>query len=159
MIAWRWPPGQRAQTWAPWKTGSKSSLAHGGDPQYPHLLAPCDLQVVKAAGVTFAASMLERMIEEQARGEPQKAHAIRASMTAIVGEDLSAIEPRSSEAKMLKEVLSAQGLWSQYLEVGIGADAEVFTKAARCRRWATVRQSACILHGIGTSRSRRSCWL
>lgn len=108
----------------------RSSLAHGGDPQYPHLLAPCDLQVVKAAGVTFAASMLERVIEEQARGEPEKAHAIRASMTAIVGEDLSAIAPGSDEAKKLKEVLSAQGLWSQYLEVGIGPDAEVFTKAA-----------------------------
>jgi len=107
-----------------------SSLRHGGDPLHPHLLAPCDLQVVKAAGVTFAASMLERVIEEQARGEPEKAHAIRASMTAIVGEDLLAIEPGSDEARKLKEVLSAQGLWSQYLEVGIGPDAEVFTKAA-----------------------------
>ncbi|EON18759.1 fumarylacetoacetate hydrolase [Cupriavidus sp. GA3-3] len=107
-----------------------SSLCHGGDPRHPHLLAPCDLQVVKAAGVTFAASMLERVIEEQARGEPEKAHAIRASMTAIVGEDLSAIKPGSDEARKLKEVLSAQGLWSQYLEVGIGPDAEVFTKAA-----------------------------
>ena len=108
----------------------RSSLAHGGDPQYPHLLAPCDLQVVKAAGVTFAASMLERVIEEQARGEPEKAHSIRASMTAVVGEDLSTIQPGSEEARRLKEVLSAQGLWSQYLEVGIGPDAEVFTKAA-----------------------------
>lgn len=107
-----------------------SSLRHGGDPGYPHLLAPCDLQVVKAAGVTFAASMLERVIEEQARGEPEKAHAIRQSMTAIVGDDLSAIEPGSDEAARLKELLSVQGLWSQYLEVGIGPDAEVFTKAA-----------------------------
>lgn len=108
----------------------ESSLRHGGDQRHPHLLAPCDLQVVKAAGVTFAASMLERVIEEQARGEPAKAHAIRASMTAIVGEDLSAIEPGSDEARKLKEMLSGKGLWSQYLEVGIGPDAEVFTKAA-----------------------------
>ncbi|WP_159910684.1 fumarylacetoacetate hydrolase family protein [Pantoea sp. 18069] len=107
-----------------------SSLAHGGDPQQRHLLAPCDLQVVKAAGVTFAASMLERVIEEQARGEADKAHAIRSSMTAIVGNDLARIAPGSAQAMELKRLLSAQGLWSQYLEVGIGPDAEVFTKAA-----------------------------
>ncbi len=108
----------------------QSSLEHGCDTQHRHLLAPCDLQVVKAAGVTFAASMLERVIEEQARGEADKAHAIRSSMTAIVGDDLARIAPGSEQAMELKRLLSAQGLWSQYLEVGIGPDAEVFTKAA-----------------------------
>ncbi|MET1116834.1 MAG: fumarylacetoacetate hydrolase family protein [Comamonas sp.] len=108
----------------------QSSLEHGGDLNHRHLLAPCDLQVVKAAGVTFAASMLERVIEEQARGEAAKAHAIRSSMTAIVGDDLARIAPGSAQAMELKKLLSSQGLWSQYLEVGIGPDAEVFTKAA-----------------------------
>lgn len=120
-------PGADLGTVADWL---ESSLAHGGDPRYSHLLAPCDLQVVKAAGVTFAASMLERVIEEQARGVPEKAQTIRESMTAVVGEDLSTIKPGSDQARKLKEILSAQGLWSQYLEVGIGPDAEVFTKAA-----------------------------
>lgn len=93
-----------------------------------HLLAPCDLQAVKAAGVTFVASMLERVIEEQARGDASKAEAIRADMTAIIGDDLSKIEPGSAGAARIKEVLLEKGAWSQYLEVGIGPDVEVFTK-------------------------------
>lgn len=93
-----------------------------------HLLAPCDLQAVKAAGVTFVASMLERVIEEQARGDASKAEAIRADMTAIIGDDLSKIEPGSEGAARIKEVLLEKGAWSQYLEVGIGPDVEVFTK-------------------------------
>ena len=93
-----------------------------------HLLAPCDLQAVKAAGVTFVASMLERVIEEQARGDASKAEAIRADMTAIIGDDLSKIEPGSDGAARIKEVLLEKGAWSQYLEVGIGPDVEVFTK-------------------------------
>ena len=99
------------------------------DPGRPWLLAPIDLQVIKAAGVTFAVSMLERVIEERARGNPSAAAAIRAEITRLVGDDLSKMIPGSSEAMRLKEVLIAQQAWSQYLEVGIGADAEVFTKA------------------------------
>jgi fumarylacetoacetate (FAA) hydrolase family protein len=95
----------------------------------PWLLAPCDLQAIKAAGVTFVASMLERVIEEQARGDASKAESARAAVVAVIGENLSAVVPGSPEAARLKEVLIAQGLWSQYLEVGIGPDAEVFTKS------------------------------
>ncbi|HET7717547.1 MAG TPA: fumarylacetoacetate hydrolase family protein [Bauldia sp.] len=95
----------------------------------PWLLAPVDLQAVKAAGVTFAVSMLERVIEEQARGAPEKAAAIRAEMTAAIGEDLARLKPGSDQAMALKALLIAKGMWSQYLEVGIGPDAEVFTKA------------------------------
>jgi fumarylacetoacetate (FAA) hydrolase family protein len=95
----------------------------------PWLLAPIDLQVVKAAGVTFAVSMLERVIEERARGDASAAAAIRAEVLRLVGHDLRRLKPGSPEASRLKEVLVAQGAWSQYLEVGIGPDAEVFTKA------------------------------
>lgn len=108
----------------------ESTCIHGPDPAQRHLLAPNDLQVVKAAGVTFAASMVERVIEEQARGDPGKADAVRRQVAAVVGDDLAAIRPGSAEAAALKELLLAKGLWSQYLEVGIGPDAEVFTKAA-----------------------------
>ena len=99
------------------------------DPTKPWLLAPIDLQVIKAAGVTFAISMLERVIEERARGNPDSAQAIRAEVTRIVGTDLSQLKPGSAEAQHVKDVLVSQNAWSQYLEVGIGPDAEVFTKA------------------------------
>jgi len=99
------------------------------DPAKPWLLAPIDLQAIKAAGVTFAISMLERVIEERARGNPAAAHAIRSEITRLVGEDFAKLKPGSPEAMHLKEVLIAQGAWSQYLEVGIGPDAEIFTKA------------------------------
>jgi fumarylacetoacetate (FAA) hydrolase family protein len=95
----------------------------------PWLLAPIDLQVLKAAGVTFALSMLERVIEERARGNPSSAEAIRAEVARLVGDDLSKLKPGSAEAMHLKQVLIAQQAWSQYLEVGIGPEAEVFTKA------------------------------
>ncbi|MHB2167303.1 fumarylacetoacetate hydrolase family protein [Alsobacter sp. R-9] len=95
----------------------------------PWLLSPVDLQAVKAAGVTFAISMLERVIEERARGDFNAAASIRKEITALVGDDLSRLKPGSPEAMRLKEVLIAQGAWSQYLEVGIGPDAEIFTKA------------------------------
>lgn len=95
----------------------------------PWLLAPCDLQAVKAAGVTFATSMLERVIEEKARGNPAAAAAIRTEIQALIGDDLSQLKPGSEQAMSLKQVLIAQGAWSQYLEVGIGPDAEIFTKA------------------------------
>jgi len=93
------------------------------------LLAPCDLQAIKASGVTFVASLLERVIEEQARGDVRTAEAVRRSIVAIVGSNLRSIRPGSPEARAVKDALIAQGIWSQYLEVGIGPDAEIFTKA------------------------------
>ena len=99
------------------------------DPTKPWLLTPIDLQAIKAAGVTFATSMLERVIEESARGNPDGAAAIRAEVQRIVGNDLSSLVPGSAQAEALKQALIAQGAWSQYLEVGIGPDAEIFTKA------------------------------
>jgi fumarylacetoacetate (FAA) hydrolase family protein len=99
------------------------------DGNKPWLLAPIDLQAIKAAGVTFPRSMLERVIEEQARGAPQQAEAIRQSVAAHFGGDLANLKPGSKEAAEFKRVLIAQGAWSQYLEVGIGPDAEIFTKA------------------------------
>jgi len=99
------------------------------DPGCAHLLAPCDLQVVKAAGVTFAASLIERVIEEQAGGDKARADAVRTEVQAVIGSRLAALRPGSEAARALKTVLQARGLWSQYLEVGIGPDAEVFTKA------------------------------
>ena len=98
------------------------------DARRPWLLAPNDLQAIKAAGVTFVSSMLERVIEEQARGDPAKAESVRAALVAIIGEKLS-VAPGSAEAARVKEALIAQGAWSQYLEVGIGPDAEIFTKS------------------------------
>ena len=95
----------------------------------PWLLAPIDLQAIKAAGVTFAVSMIERVIEERARGNPEAAESIRAEIVKLVGDDLQKLKPGSPEAARLKEVLIAQGAWSQYLEVGIGPDAEIFSKA------------------------------
>ena len=98
------------------------------EPPLPWFLAPCDLQAVKAAGVTFVSSMLERVIEEQARGDPARAERVRAAVVAIIGENLRSVKPGSPQAARLKEALIAQGVWSQYLEVGIGPDAEIFTK-------------------------------
>lgn len=94
-----------------------------------HLLAPCDLQAIKASGVTFAESMVERVIEEQAAGNADHAQEIRARVQRVIGDSLSGIEPGSEKAMQVKAVLQKEGLWSQYLEVGIGPDAEVFTKA------------------------------
>ena len=95
----------------------------------PYLLAPIDLQAIKAAGVTFAISMLERVIEERARGAPEQATALRAEITGLIGDDLARLKPGSPPAMALKDLLIKKGMWSQYLEVGIGPDAEVFTKA------------------------------
>lgn len=125
----------RALRAAPGETvGSVQSLlanssAASRDTTLPWLLAPCDLQAIKAAGVTFATSMLERVIEEKARGNPAAASAIRTEIQSLIGDDLSQLKPGSEQAMALKQVLIAQGAWSQYLEVGIGPDAEIFTKA------------------------------
>ena len=106
-----------------------NALPDHRDSSKPWLVAPLDLQVLKAAGVTFVVSMLERVIEERARGNPSSAAAIRQEVERLVGDDLSRLKPGSAEAMRLKDVLIAQQAWSQYLEVGIGPDAEVFTKA------------------------------
>ena len=98
------------------------------DAKKPWLLAPLDLQAVKAAGVTFITSLLERVIEERARGDFNAAAAIRVEVERLVGKDLRALKPGSQQAMDLKRVLIEQGAWSQYLEVGIGPDAEIFTK-------------------------------
>ncbi|SAL68321.1 fumarylacetoacetate hydrolase [Caballeronia udeis] len=93
------------------------------------LLAPCDVQAIKACGVTFAVSLIERVIEEQAAGDPVKAKGVREMITAVIGSDLSQIEPGSEAAMRLKTELQRRNAWSQYMEVGIGPDAEVFTKS------------------------------
>jgi fumarylacetoacetate (FAA) hydrolase family protein len=99
------------------------------DTSRPWLLAPIDLHAIKAAGVTFATSMLERVIEERARGNPDAALAIRSGIRDLIGDDLAKLKPGSPEALKLKDLLLARNMWSQYLEVGIGPDAEIFTKA------------------------------
>ena len=106
-----------------------NSKAEGQDATVPWLLAPCDLQVVKAGGVTFATSLIERVIEEQAGGDPSRAEGLRSQVTSLIGTDLSDIRPGSAQAQALKNLLQQKKLWSQYLEVGIGPDAEGFTKA------------------------------
>ena len=111
----------------PIKALLENSLA---EPQVtPYLLAPCDVQAIKACGVTFAVSLLERVIEEQAGGDAAKASQLRVELKEVIGQDLSLIVPGSDEAMALKTALQARGAWSQYMEVGLGPDAEVFTKA------------------------------
>jgi fumarylacetoacetate (FAA) hydrolase family protein len=105
------------------------SLAEPPQRTRPWLLAPCDLQAIKASGVTFVASLLERVIEEQARGDASRAQAVRSALHEVLGDNLSGVVPGSAQAQKVKEVLLAQGAWSQYLEVGIGPDAEIFTKS------------------------------
>jgi fumarylacetoacetate (FAA) hydrolase family protein len=118
---------------APTLARTAQALAHSDAAQRTEsqawFLAPCDLQAVKAAGVTFVASMLERVIEEQARGDASRAEAVRQAVVAVIGDNLRSVVPGSPESAKLKDVLLAQGMWSQYLEVGIGPDAEIFTKA------------------------------
>ena len=114
--------------------GNTAAVLHNSveaqrDATQPWLMAPCDLQAIKASGVTFVASMLERVIEEQARGDASKAEAVRQAVVAVIGDNLRSVQPGSPESAKLKEVLLAQGMWSQYLEVGIGPDAEIFTKS------------------------------
>ena len=106
-----------------------NSHADRRDPKKPYLLVPCDLQALRACGVTFIASMLERVIEEHAKGDPLKAEEIRSSIGAEIGTELQSVKPGSAEAMRLKESLIRRNLWSQYLEVGIGPDAEVFNKS------------------------------
>ena len=118
-----------------------NSAAERRDAKLPWLLAPLDLQAVKAAGVTFAKSLLERVVEEQARGEKGRADEVRRALVAEIGMDLSTVKPGSDEAMRLKAALQKRGLWSQYLEVGIGPDVEIFTK---CQPMASVGTGAAI---------------
>ena len=106
-----------------------ASVEAAGDLSSIHLLAPCDLQAVKACGVTFARSMIERVIEEKAAGNPALAETMRERVTAIIGDSLRDLKAGSPEAAKVKAALIEVGVWSQYLEVGIGPDAEVFSKA------------------------------
>jgi fumarylacetoacetate (FAA) hydrolase family protein len=116
-------PAAAVRTHAGARLGSlEAAIAEG------QLLTPCDLQAVKACGVTFAASLVERVIEERAKGDPTAAAKVREELKGVFGE-LGAIRPGSPEAALAKALLQREGLWSQYLEVGIGPDAEVFTKA------------------------------
>jgi len=135
------------------KLGDVEEIAANGfealhDPAKPYLISPVDLQAVKASGVTFVVSLLERVIEEQARGSADKADAIRADIAGLIGHDLSKLKPGSKEAMEIKAKLIARGAWSQYLEVGIGPDAEIFTK---CQPTASVGYGADVgLHPIST---------
>ncbi|SFO99460.1 Fumarylacetoacetate (FAA) hydrolase family protein [Mesorhizobium sp. NFR06] len=125
-----------------------NSFEAKGDSKRPILLSPVDLQAVKASGVTFVVSLLERVIEEQARGSAEKADAIRADIAGLIGHDLSKLKPGSPEAMEIKAKLISRGAWSQYLEVGIGPDAEIFTK---CQPMASVGFGADVgLHPVST---------
>ena len=106
-----------------------NSLNHPSDQAYLHLLSPFDLQAIKACGVTFVCSMIERVIEEKANGNPDVAKNIRAKIDETIGSSIENLVPGSQEALELKEVLIKENMWSQYLEVGIGPYAEVFTKS------------------------------
>ena len=108
---------------------AKNSWTRRGDAGAAHFLAPFDLQAVKACGVTFAQSIIERVIEEKAKGDASQADAIRARCIDILGSSLTSVKAGSEEAGAVKEALIEADMWSQYLEVGIGPDAEVFTKA------------------------------
>src|SRR5688572_4914589 len=99
------------------------------EPKDVRLLSPFDLQCIKASGVTFAISAMERVIEERCRGDASKAQSLRDSLRERIGADIRAVKPGSEQAKKLKAALISDGLWSQYLEVAIGPDAEIFTKS------------------------------
>jgi len=127
----------------------ENSQATQRDPSRPCLLAPVDLQAVKAAGVTFARSLVERTVEEAARGDPSQAGRVREELAAAIGVDLSSIVPGSQQAADLKAALQAKGLWSQYLEVGLGPDIEIFTKT---------QPLASVGHGEWIGLHPRSSW-
>ena len=67
------------------------------NPDRPRLLAPVDLQAVKACGVTFAESLLERVIEEQAKGDAKQADGFGKKFRA----ELVQTFPRSNRAQRL----------------------------------------------------------
>lgn len=112
-----------------WATADVVQASLAGDAARPRLLAPVDLQVIKACGVTFVDSMVERVIEERCAGDASRAADIRELVGRALGGSIAALRPGSAEAAEAKRILIQEGLWSQYLEVGIGPDPEVFTKA------------------------------
>ncbi|MFN3925507.1 MAG: fumarylacetoacetate hydrolase family protein, partial [Pseudarthrobacter sp.] len=112
-----------------WNLAELVESSLDGNRNRPHLLSPIDLQVVKACGVTFVESMVERVIEERCAGDSRRAAEVRKTVTGVLGGSLDTLRPGSGEAQEVKKLLSAQGMWSQYLEVGLGPDPEVFTKA------------------------------
>ncbi|MGX1163095.1 fumarylacetoacetate (FAA) hydrolase family protein [Arthrobacter sp. SLBN-100] len=112
-----------------WDLAELIDASLDGDRNWPHLLSPIDLQVIKACGVTFVESMIERVIEERCGGDFNRAAEVRKTVAEALGGSLDTLRPGSEEAREVKKVLSAQGMWSQYLEVGLGPDPEVFTKA------------------------------
>ena len=114
---------------ATWTLRDLLAASEPPDQSKPHLLAPIDLQVIKACGVTFVDSMIERVIEEKCAGDPGKAEQVRSQVLGVLGGSLRGIEPGSARAEDIKKILIDQGLWSAYLEVGIGPYAEVFSKA------------------------------
>ncbi|MGY4541882.1 fumarylacetoacetate (FAA) hydrolase family protein [Arthrobacter sp. UYNi723] len=118
-----------AMTVPRWKTSEIIHASLTRDAARPHFLAPVDLQVIKACGVTFVDSMIERVIEERCGGDASRAAEMRELVGRALGGSISSIRPGSPAAAEAKKVLIAEGLWSQYLEVGIGPDPEVFTKA------------------------------
>ena len=125
-----------------------NSRAATPDPSRPTLLSPVDLQAVKASGVTFVVSLLERVIEEQAKGDAGRADELRGEILELIGTDLSELVPGSDAAMAVKAKLIEKGVWSQYLEVGIGPDAEIFTK---CQPMGSVGYGAQVgLHPIST---------
>lgn len=115
----------------------------------PCLLAPCDFQSLKACGVTFARSMVERVIDERTLGDTSRADALRNRIGVLIGDSLSSIRAGSKQAAEVKAALIAEGLWSQYLEVGIGPDAEVFTKS---------QPMSAVGHGAQVGVNRISAW-
>lgn len=107
----------------------ENSTTDKGSNSSSRLLAPCDLQAIKACGVTFAESLIERVIEEKAGGDLKLAELIRDDLASEIGTRISNIKPGSVDAEVLKANMLEKNMWSQYLEVGLGPDAEVFTKA------------------------------
>jgi len=112
-----------------WSLAELTEASLDRDRSRPHLLAPIDLQVIKACGVTFVESMIERVIEERCGGDFNRAAEVRQAVAQALGSSLESVRPGSEQAREAKRLLSAQGMWSQYLEVGLGPDPEVFTKA------------------------------
>ncbi len=112
-----------------WELAEVVAASAQKDGNQPHLLAPIDLQVIKACGVTFVESMIERVIEERCGGDFNRAAEVRKTVADVLGGSISSLRPGSEQAQEAKKVLTAQGMWSQYLEVGLGPDPEVFTKA------------------------------
>jgi fumarylacetoacetate (FAA) hydrolase family protein len=136
-----------------------ANLPDAGAPAL-RLLAPCDLHAIKPCGVTFAVSLIERVNEEQAGGDPAKALEVREAIASMIGTDLSKIKPGSDATMKLKAEPERRGAWSQYMEAVIGPDAEVFSKAQPMSAVGFGAPTwACWLRQTGAIRSRRSCCL